>query len=204
MNYLRYLFLLIALTGLYACSQEEGYTPKPKGYNRIDLPQHKYVLLKESHPYTFEFSQSARILKDTFRMAEPDWIHIYYPALHANVQITYKEIKNDPKRFAEIINDAHRLTSKHQIKADGIQESTLKTPSGKTAALFELSGEVPSQFQFYITDSTTHFLRGALYFPTATQNDSLAPIIEFVKADIIHLLNTTRWKEQKNGILLWK
>jgi gliding motility-associated lipoprotein GldD len=67
-----------------------------------------------------------------------------------------------------------------------------------------LSGEVPSQFQFYITDSTRHFLRGALYFPTATKNDSLAPIINYIKQDMIHLLNTTRWKEQQNGKTVWK
>jgi len=195
---------LLACWAVLGCSQEVEYTPKPKGYNRIDLPLHQYNLLQESHPYIFEYSASARILKDTFGIAEPDWIHIYYPTLRADIQITYKDIRNNPKRLIELINDAHKLASKHQIKADAIEESVIKTPSGKTAALFELSGEVPSQFQFYTTDSTQHFLRGALYFPTATHNDSLAPIIEFVKEDIIHLLNTTRWKSQKNGVLVWQ
>jgi len=199
------LFLLLILLGtVLACAEEEGYTPKRKGYNRIDMPEHAYVLLQEPHPYVFEHSQSARILKDTFGIAEPDWIHIYYPSLRANVQLTYKDIQNNPKRLSEMINDAHRLTSKHQIKADAIEERTLRTASGKTAALFELSGEVPSQFQFYITDSTRHFLRGALYFPTATKNDSLAPIIDYIKQDMIHLLNTTRWKEHQNGKTVWK
>ncbi len=199
----RFLLLLSVIISLYACSEEE-YTPKPKGYNRIDLPRHAYVLLQEPHPYVFEYSQSAKILKDTFRIAEPDWIHVYYPTLRANIQLTYKPIGHDPRKFAEMIDDAHRLVSKHQIKADAIEESAIKTPSGKTAAIFELSGEVPSQFQFYITDSTQHFLRGALYFPTATKNDSLAPIIKFIEEDIIHLLNTTRWRERKNGVLVWK
>ncbi|MBC7921972.1 MAG: gliding motility lipoprotein GldD [Ferruginibacter sp.] len=199
----RLIALSIAWVGLGGCS-EEGYAPKPKGYNRIDLPAHAYIVLKEPHPYVFEHSRSAEILKDTFGNAEPDWIHVHYPALRANVQITYKLIRNDPKRLAEMINDAHKLASKHQVKADAIEESVMKTANGKTAALFELSGDVPSQFQFYITDSTTHFLRGALYFPTATQNDSLAPVIEYVKEDIIHLLNTTRWKDQRAGVPVWR
>ena len=82
------------------------------------------------------------------------------------------------------------------IKASGIEESVIKTPSGKTVAVYELEGEVPSQFQFYLSDSTKHFLRGALYFRTATKNDSLAPVIEFIKKDIIHLLNTCQWQEE--------
>lgn len=196
--------MLILLGFFAACDEDEGYTPKRKGYNRIDLPQHAYVLLQEPHPYVFEHSQSAKILKDTFGFAEPDWIHVYYPSLQANVQLTYKDIQNNPVRFSEMINDSHRLISKHNVKAESIEERTLRTPTGKTAALFELSGEVPSQFQFYITDSTRHFLRGALYFPTATKNDSLAPIIEYIKQDIIHLLNTTRWKEKQNGMTVWK
>jgi gliding motility-associated lipoprotein GldD len=83
------------------------------------------------------------------------------------------------------------------IKASGVEESVIKTPSGKTASIYELEGEVPSQFQFYISDSSKHFMRGALYFRTATKNDSLAPVIEFIKKDIIHMLNTTKWDYEK-------
>lgn len=187
------LTILVSL-GLFSCS-EDGYVPKPKGYNRIDLPDHQYTILKDPHPYVFELSKYATILKDTFDIAEPHWIYVYYPAFRANVQITYKSIDHNPKKFSEMINDAHRLASKHQIKAESIENAVLKTPSGKTAALFELTGDVPSQFQFYMTDSTEHFLRGALYFRTATKNDSLAPVIEYIKTDIIHMLNTLEWKK---------
>ena len=94
-----------------------------------------------------------------------------------------------------MLDDSYKLTSKHQIKAYAIDESILRTSNGHTAVVAELSGEVPSQFQFFSTDSTQHFLRGALYFPTATKNDSLKPIIDFIKVDIIHMLNTLDWKE---------
>lgn len=180
--------------GIVACSGTE-YTPKPKGYNRIDLPSHTYQQLQEAHPYTFEYSKHAKIRPDSSGIAEPHWINIIYPSLGANVQLTYKKLENDDKKLNDLVEDARKLTSKHQIKAYAIEEAEIKTPSGDIASVFELEGEVPSQFQFYVTDSTDNFLRGALYFRTATQNDSLAPVIEFVKKDIIHLLNTLEWKE---------
>ena len=177
----------------YACAEE--YTPKPKGYNRIDLPPAKYQPLREKHPYFFEYSVYSKIRPDSSRLAEPHWLNVYYPQFRANVQLTYRQINRNPKTFNALVEDARRLTSKHQIKAEGISEAVIKTPTGKTADLFELSGEVPSQFQFYVTDSTQHFFRGALYFRTATANDSLAPVIDYIKKDVVHLLNTLEWRE---------
>jgi gliding motility-associated lipoprotein GldD len=169
--------------------------PRPKGYNRIDLPEHSYVPLQEDHPYFFEYSAHAKILRDTFDLAEPDWIYVYYPTLGANVQITYKSIAKDPKKFQAYVNDAYKLAAKHQVKASGIEETVIRTPHGKTASLFEIEGDVPSQFQFYMSDTTTHFFRGALYFRTSTKNDSLAPVIEYIKDDILHLINTLEWRK---------
>ncbi len=187
------LSLLFILPLLSACGSQD-YVPKPKGYNRIDLPPHQYVGLQGDYPYHFEHSAHAVIKKDTFARAEPYWIYVYYPGLRANVQLTYKTVNQNPKKFQELVNDAYKLASKHQIKAEAIEEMTLKTPNGKTANLFQLEGEVPSQFQFYVTDTTTHFFRGALYFSTATKNDSLAPVIDYVKEDMVHLLNTLKWE----------
>ncbi|WP_299758954.1 gliding motility lipoprotein GldD [uncultured Pontibacter sp.] len=184
---------LSLLASMAACAGEE-YTPKPKGYNRIDLPSQSYQQLQEAHPYTFEYSQHAKIRPDSSGIAQPHWINIIYPSLGANVQLTYKQLQSNPKMLNDLVEDARKLTAKHQIKAYAIEESQIKVPTGDIAAVFELEGEVPSQFQFYVTDSTDHFLRGALYFRTATQNDSLAPVIEFVKKDIVHLLNTLEWK----------
>ena len=186
------LLLCFCSVMLYSCSEE--YTPKPKGYNRIDLPVPKYQPLTEKHPYYFEYSVYSKIRPDSSRLAEPHWINVYYPRFKANVQLTYRTINRNQKTFNTLIEDARRLTSKHQIKAEGITEAVIKTPTGKTANLFELSGEVPSQFQFYVTDSTQHFFRGALYFRTATANDSLAPVIEYIKKDVVHLLNTLEWR----------
>lgn len=177
----------------YSCSQD--YLPKPKGYNRIELPDPKYISLPDSLPYDFEYSVHANIYKDSSWMAERYWINIYYPQLEASVQITYKPVLSRQDLLEEYLRDAHTLTSKHQIKAYAIDESIIQTPLGNTVVISELSGEVPSQFQFYVTDSTKHFLRGALYFRTATKNDSLAPVIEYVKRDILQMVNTLEWKD---------
>jgi gliding motility-associated lipoprotein GldD len=197
------LFSLFSLAFLFTGCENE-YTPKPKGYNRIDLPKAKYQQLTEKHPYTFEYSAYAKILRDSSRLSEPHWINVYYPAHKANVQFTYKSLNNDPKVFNSLVEDARKLTSKHQIKAYSIEEAELKTPNGLTAFVFELSGEVPSQFQFYVSDSSQHFLRGALYFRTATANDSLAPVIEYIKKDVVHMINTLKWTDVKGGKTLGK
>ena len=109
--------------------------------------------------------------------------------------LTYKPLENNTDLLNQHLGDAYKLTAKHQIKASAIEQSILTTPKGHVAAIAELSGEVPSQFQFYSTDSVNHFLRGALYFPTSTKNDSLAPVIEFIKMDMVHLLNTLEWQQ---------
>ncbi len=190
-------FVAVLLAGLALTSGcADDYTPKPKGYNRIDLPTAQYQLLQTHHPYIFEHSTYAVILKDSSRIAEPHWIDIYYPEFKANIQLTYKNFYQDPQKFKDLVEDARRLTSRHQIKAYAIEETQVKTPTGITASVFELEGEVPSQFQFYLTDSTEHFFRGALYFRIATANDSLAPVIEYLKKDAVHLLNTLHWTDQ--------
>jgi gliding motility-associated lipoprotein GldD len=176
---------------LSSCQQE--YTPKPLGYNRLNLPSPAYHPLADSLPYTFEYSVHARLLDDTSAISERFWIEIYYPDIKANVHITYKMIRNN-KLLKEFLDDSYTLTSKHQIKAYAINEVISKTPSGKTAVIAELEGEVPSQFQFTVTDSSKNFLRGALYFNTKVANDSLSPAIEYMKADIMHMINTLEWK----------
>ena len=173
---------------------EESYVPKPIGYNRILLPDHEYKSLPDTFPYSFEFSKHATLVKDSSWMAERYWINIHYPIFTADIQLTHKAIKHNPRLLREYLNDAYKLTAKHQIKAYAIDKSILKTKRGHTAVLAALSGQVPSQFQFYTTDSTKHFLRGALYFRTALHNDSLAPVIDFIQQDIMHMLHTLEWK----------
>ncbi|MBN7814753.1 gliding motility lipoprotein GldD [Algoriphagus pacificus] len=188
----RTLFCLVLGLSLVSC--EETYLPKPPGYNRIDLPEHGFQSLSEGYPYTLEYSKHSQIEADSFNIEEEEWINLHYVDFGAKVHLTYKKIGNGVT-FKKLSNDAFQLTAKHQIKAYGIQESVALTPEGYTGVIAELEGEVPTQFQFFVTDSTENFLRGALYFNTAMKNDSLAPVIEYIKVDMAHLMNSVKFQE---------
>ncbi|MCX7636951.1 MAG: gliding motility lipoprotein GldD [Cyclobacteriaceae bacterium] len=187
---------IILLTLFFATACKRNYLPKPVGYNRLILPEPQYQSLPDSFPYYFEYSRNARLLPDTTGFSERYWLEIYYPVLRSTIHITYKELKNSEQLLREFLNDAYTLTAKHQIKAHAIDETIVKTPSGKTAVIAEIEGEVPSQMQFTLTDSTRNFVRGALYFNTKVHNDSLKPAIEYMKKEIIHLINTFEWKNK--------
>jgi gliding motility-associated lipoprotein GldD len=190
----RFPIALIFLVFLFSCSQD--YLPKPRGYNRIDLPERGFQVLEAETPYTFEHSKNAQVEPDSFNLAEKSWINLNYTQLGGKVHLTYFPLDTKGKDIKLVVTDAINLTAKHQIKAYGIEESVLLTPKGYTGVVAELSGEVPTQFQFFVTDSTDHFLRGALYFNTAMKNDSLAPVIEYIKVDMIHLINTLEFKKK--------
>lgn len=185
------LLSIVIISLCFSCKQD--YTPKPLGYNRLNLPEPSYKPLPDTLPYSFEYSVHSKLLDDTSAISERYWIEIYYPEMKANVHVTYKPIKN-LKFLKEYLDDSYTLTSKHQIKAYAINEVITVTPSGKTAVIAELEGEVPSQFQFTVTDSSRNFIRGALYFNTKVANDSLAPAIEYMKKEIMHMINTLEWK----------
>jgi gliding motility-associated lipoprotein GldD len=187
--------LVLLAVGLYSC--ESNWLPKPPGYNRIELPRHEYQRLEQGYPYQLDFSVHSRVEADSFNLGEKEWINLNYKEFGAKVHLTYKKIDQSTD-FKTLSNDAFNLTAKHQIKAYGIEEAILLTPNGYSAVVAELTGEVPTQFQFFITDSTTNFLRGAVYFNSALKNDSLAPVIEFIKIDMAHLINSVNF-EKKEG-----
>jgi gliding motility-associated lipoprotein GldD len=192
------LFSIVLIILLSSCRKKTDsgdFVPKPKGYNRIDLPMAEYQQMTENHPFSFQYSTQAVLKPDTVRWAEPHWMYVYYPNLKAMIQLTYKPLGGDKNKLMKLIDDAHKLAARHGQKAYSIRDLILKTPSGKSAMLMELEGEVPTYLQFYTTDSTKHYLRGALYFNTALKSDSLAPVIDYLKKDVIHLLNTLEWKK---------
>lgn len=188
-------FFPLAFLVLVCFACETNWLPKPPGYNRIDLPRHEYNQLEDGYPYQFDFSTQSQVEADSFNLSEKEWINLNYKKLGAKVHLTYKKIDQNTD-FQVLSNDAFNLTAKHQIKAYGIEEVVILTPNGYSAVVAELTGEVPTQFQFFVTDSTTHFLRGALYFNTALKNDSLAPIIEYIKIDLAHLINTVTFDKK--------
>lgn len=188
---IKFLFILL-IPAIFSC--DSVHNPRPKGFNRIDLPPHTYVDLKSDHPYTFKYAASAQEKEHNSYRSEPHWIDIHYGKLDANVEITYKAL-SDSIKLDDLLNDVFRLAHGHDKKAYAIDQTVTTTEQGLTGLIFELQGEVPSQYQFAVTDSTNHFLRAALYFKTSTKNDSLAPVINYIKQDMLKMMNTARFKK---------
>lgn len=187
--------LLVVGVLLLGCgTKTDDYLPKPKGFNRIDLPVGTYTNLEAGHPYSFEHSTVAIVQPDTFGKSEPHWIILYYPTINGRIQLTYKPLNGDLNKLHYHINDAFMLASKHQVKATSQEEQLIQLKNGKKAVVIQIEGEVPSHYQFYTTDTLNHYLRGAIYLETATKNDSLRPVIDYLKAESRHLLETLRWK----------
>ncbi len=190
--------LILSVVVLICCSLflmtgcESGYTPKPRGYFRIQLPQKKYTTYNSIEPYTFEYPTYAVISKDTDRNTEPFWINIYYPMFKGQLHVSYKHLSNNLTKYIE---DSRMLAYKHTVKADAINEEPIQTPNHIFGILYDIEGNAASSTQFYITDSTTHFLRASLYFNARTRSDSLAPVVQFIKKDIVHMIQTFKWKK---------
>ena len=181
--------LIILFTGC-----EKAHVPKPLGYNRLNLPEHSYTDSPDSLPYRFQYSIHARLLPDTSSIRDRFWIELHYDDLKATIHLTYKELQHNEELLREYLGDSYALTAKHQIKAYSIEETILETKKGITAIIADIDGEVPSQLQFTITDSTENFLRGALYFYARVNNDSLAPAIDYVKKDAMHFIHSLEWR----------
>ncbi len=192
-----FLLVLTAIAGTVftfpSCSND--YTPKPRGYFRIALPEKKYMLLDSVYPYQFEYPSYAVITNDPISPQEKNWINIEMPVFHGRIHISYKPLsdKNSLVRFTE---DSRTLAFKHMSKASGIRQIAISDPKRRVYGLvYEINGMgAASPYQFYLTDSTRHFMRGSLYFDVIPNNDSLAPVIDCVKTDIQHLFETINWK----------
>lgn len=194
MSYRKNLFmisLLIFLAFITAC--EGSYSPKPRGYFRIDLPKKTYESFDSSFPFTFDYPSYAKITPDYQSPNEKYWINIEFPNFKGSLHISYKSINGNLTNYLE---DSRSLVMKHIPKASAIQDSMIFQPGQSVyGMIYHIQGAgVASPTQFFLTDSTTHFLRGALYFNIRPNNDSLAPVISFVNQDITHLINSFRWK----------
>jgi gliding motility-associated lipoprotein GldD len=189
---MRYLVMsIVIIVFLEAC--KENYTPKPRGYFRVEFPKKEYQHFQMKYPYTFEYPVYTTI-SDSLKNALPYWININFPQLNAKIHISYNDVKKDASGFME---DSRNLAYKHVIKADAIDEKLFQNDSLKVyGILYEIKGNAASSLQFYLTDSTHHFLRGALYFNVHPNKDSLAPMIDFLKSDIIHMIETFKWNNK--------
>jgi gliding motility-associated lipoprotein GldD len=187
--------ILFALSiGLFSCNNDD-YTPKPRGYFRIALPAKQYRLMDSIYPYTFEIPVYARISQDALAIKETNWINVDFPQFRGRMHLSYKEISSR-EMLQQYSEDARTLALKHIPKASSIEQNALANPQSHVYGLvYNIKGVgAASPYQFIATDSTRHFLRGALYFDAIPNSDSLMPVIEFIKKDIEHMIQTLKWK----------
>ena len=180
-----YIYIIILSILLYSC--KERYSPKPKGYLRIDLAKKKDKLFKPKNcPFYFTTS-------DYFELKSKSncWLDLNYHQHNATIHLTYKKIEGNLFR---LIEDSRNMAYKHTIKADAINEKVYLNNVEKTyGTLYDIKGQAASSVQFHITDSVDNFIRGSLYFQTTPNQDSLAPIINYIRQDIIKIIETLRW-----------
>jgi gliding motility-associated lipoprotein GldD len=189
--------LIIILLSLSSCHGD--YMPKPKAYPRVYYPQHKYEMYDpESCPFRFEKPVYSIVQKDTnffgARPAEPCWLNIVFPDFNGTINLTYKEI-NKAMTLDKLLDDAHKLSFKHDKKANYIDESLIVNKHGVSGIFYNVGGDAATNIQFFLTDSTRHFIRGSLYFYNEPNTDSMAPVLDFVRQDIDTILNSFEWKK---------
>lgn len=212
--HVRWLICVIVIMVSSACNSV--YTPKPRGYFRIDLPSKEYQQFdRPGYPYTFEYPVYGNIIQDTSFFEEkpenPYWINIDFPRFHGRVYMSYNiiggaarfKVKNargeyvdsvGVNRLEQLVKGSYDLTYKHAYKASSIEDSVFRTPNGVEGIYFKVGGNTATANQFLLTDSTRHFLRGALYFDATPNEDSLSTVNRFLQEDVKHLINTFKWR----------
>lgn len=190
------LFFIVILTVVLACNQK--HSPKPRGFFRIDFPEKQYHTLNSDFPYQFEIPDYANITPDSRNPGKKDWININVPENKAEVHISYYQLQNAPKPsrqlLAELIEETRELAYKHSVKANAIEEQIFMNPGRDVyGTIYRIKGNAASPIQFFLTDSATHFLRGALYIRATPNIDSLKPVVDFLEEDVIRLIETTYW-----------
>ena len=210
------LVVLFILSTLFFVNCNSTYTSKKKGYYKINFPQRKYVKFDQpGFPYSFEYPVYAAIEEDSLvsnrKGQDPYSINIDFPSLNGKIYITYKvigqtsvyQVKNTgggyrdsigKNIFQNLVNDCYNLTYKNDVKANSIEDSVMHTPNDITGIFFRLSGSVATAKQFFLSDTTHNFLRGALYFDATPNEDSLRPVNDFLQEDMKQLINTLKWK----------
>ncbi|PKP03813.1 MAG: gliding motility lipoprotein GldD [Bacteroidetes bacterium HGW-Bacteroidetes-6] len=188
------LYILAFGLVLFSCGGgSETYYPKPRGFFRIDLPQQEYMLFDSAYPFSFKYPACSHMETQESNDPSTIWFNIVYPGFHGSVNFSYKPVNGN---LYELSEDAREFANKHIAKANEIDEIRISNPANRVFGIaYDIEGSnTASPYQFYVTDSTSHYLRAAVYFDHLPNNDSIAPIIQRVKVDMDTLLSSLKWK----------
>ena len=189
------LFQVVLLLSFSAC-RDHDYSPKPKAYYRIEFPKKAYQPILAPVPFSFDYPKYATLEKDISRDAQKNWYNLHFKQFNGYLHLTYYDVSGKGE-YDNMVEDARKLAFKHTIKASAIDQKVIYYPDRKVYGIYyAIEGNTASSVQFFLTDSTKHYFRGALYFNERPQYDSIAPVISFIKKDIDTLISTFRWKNQ--------
>jgi len=188
------LVIPILAVACFSCGNDP--LPKPKAMLRLDYEVPKYSKVDVRLPFTFEKNELAEKIKNIKLdgINNSTGVNINYPNMKGTIYLTYKKVNDS--NLTTLLRDAQTLTQKHTIKADEIESVLYENPKENVYGMFyEVGGNAASQSQFYVTDSTKHFLTGSLYFYAKPNYDSILPAATYLKNDIKHIMETIEWKE---------
>lgn len=179
------LFLLVSCGG--------DVVPRSYGYFRVDLPENDYCGLDTLAPYRFDVSKYATVTQAVGANSKYS-IDIFYPMVGGKVYCTYDEF--DRGEFRRVSEESRELAYKHVVRADAITEQLyVNEQDGVYGILYDLKGNTASGVQFFLTDSVSRCFRGSLYFNARPNSDSIAPMMGYVRKDIVRLMESFKWKE---------
>lgn len=188
------LYLSCFLLFLCSCGSSD-YSPKPNGYFRIEFPEKEYQLFNSNKHFQFEYPKYANMYPDSSRDATKNWYNMAFPQYNARLHISYFPVKSK-QEFIILSEDSRKLAFKHTVKATGIDEGIIKNPENNVYGVYySITGNTASALQFYLTDSSKNYLRAALYFNEKPKQDSIQPIIDFIREDVDKMIRTLKWKK---------
>ena len=221
-NNLSFLKLILSCIVITCCvcflACNGPYVSKKRGYYAIKLPDRKYQKFDEpGFPYSFEYPVYAQVIQDTtYFDNNPEnsfWRNIDFSGFHARIFLSYKEIGGKAlykikqpngqykdsfavNIFDKMVADAFTLTNKNNVVSSSIVDSLMHTQNGVSGVFFKVGGNAATSKQFFLSDTTKNFIRGALYFDVTPNADSLRPVQDFLQVDMDHIINTFKWKNK--------
>lgn len=193
MKYTPGFFFILVLLLSAGCKND--YTPKPRGYYRISLPEKSYIHYQTPCDLSFDVPNYSKL--EMIRAAQNGdscWFNLAFPRWNAKLHCTYTKVHNN---FDNLIRDSYGFAAKHEMKASALKRTQINYPDKKVyGILYDIEGDAASQIQFFMSDSTSHFFRGSLYFYNPPNPDSIAPVLQFLREDILQITQTLEWKDK--------
>jgi|JI9StandDraft_2_1071091.scaffolds.fasta_scaffold29915_2 gliding motility-associated lipoprotein GldD len=183
----------ILLAVFFFWQSSDLHMPKPRGYFRIELPEKIYRSYQPQCPLSIEIPQYAKV--EVFRehnSLDSCWFNIYFPKLNARLHCTYIPVGDN---ISNLLRDSYGFAAKHEMKASALKRTMVNdTAKHVYGIVYDIEGDAASQLQFFLTDSTDHFLRGSLYFFNSPNPDSVQPVLSFIREDVMHITRSIQWE----------